>query len=319
MPKDETPPLLKSVPPPWHSIAFVGGISAASIHFLPTLESLDKDATIETFTRSIFPDVLDLKAVGYIRLLFAISVWFQVTHTLFISPGWIQKTNYLPGTKLKSIDIPLKGLKTQTPFTSWSWLMVGIYSTLSSGIALLVAYDRKDLISLWMLRVALISWETAAPLAALVSTVVRYAIWPRVLEAGSDTSSLKNWRNMFAHNLNSVFCLTELFLLGGLPLRVSHASLAPLFGCVYILFTWNMTNSWADVDKDGAQFIYFFFDTTLPGYTPTIALMALVVVLATFFLLFFCASYMSDTASSGLIGHIIFTLSISSMIIRVRD
>ena len=44
--------------------------------------------------------------------------------------------------------------------------------------------------------------------------------------------------------MNVFFAVTESALLGGLPVRWSEISLAPLVGCAYVMFTWSMSMSW---------------------------------------------------------------------------
>jgi len=58
--------------PPLHTLALVGCLTAILISFLPTLESLDEVATIQTFTRVLFPDAISLKTMGWIRIMFGI-------------------------------------------------------------------------------------------------------------------------------------------------------------------------------------------------------------------------------------------------------
>lgn len=122
------------------------------------------------------------------------------------------------------------------------------------------------------------------------------------------------------HNINVLYAITESVYLGGLPVRLSEVSLAPLVGVAYVLFTWNMTRMWAE-PQHGPQFIYFFFDTTIPGYQPTIALLALLVTMLLFFFLF-CASerlLLSMEDVGGIWGSIAFVVAICAGVMRFRD
>ena len=209
----------------------------------------------------------------------------------------------------------MKGFRTQLHFTSWAWNLLGISFALNSAIALMVAYGMGDKLNPWLLRAALLIFEVAAPNALLVACVIRYAIWPRILSSGGSTTQLRHWRTLLWHNANVIMALTEVSLLGGLPVRFSHFAVAPLFGIVYILFTWYMTPYWVE---EGPQFIYFFFDTTL-GYTTTIALVILLLVLMTFYGLFVVGDQLLDHLGGGPIVHALAVVLVSSLVCRFRD
>ena len=160
---------------------------------------------------------------------------------------------------------------------------MGASFTLSSYIAWCAAAENGAAtvnISPVLLRMAVICWEIAAPCTLLVSATVRYAIWPSALRRGAP-HALNSIRNILMHNLNAVMALTEACLLSGMPVRWSEAALAPLWGCLYVIFTWSIAFQWND-PKHGPQYFYYFFDTTLPGYTCSIALVLLLTVLLMF-------------------------------------
>ena len=95
-------------------------------------------------------------------------------------------------------------------------------------------------------------------------------------------------RNAFMHNIHVFNAVSKSALLGGLPVHWSELSLAPLVGIAYVVFSWNATLLW-NKPFGPHQFIYFFFDTTVPGYGASIALLALLFALILFFVLF-CTS-----------------------------
>ena len=64
-------PKLKSALPPKHAAFAIGALAALCQLFLPTLEEIDEVATVETFTHSIFPNLLTPTAIGWIRIVFA--------------------------------------------------------------------------------------------------------------------------------------------------------------------------------------------------------------------------------------------------------
>mmetsp|Transcript_24825 Transcript_24825/g.35023 ORF Transcript_24825/g.35023 Transcript_24825/m.35023 type:complete len:153 (-) Transcript_24825:1913-2371(-) len=151
----------------------------------------------------------------------------------------------------------------------------------------------------------------------LVSIAVRYAIWPMNLSKGESTVSLKHPRVLINHNATSIMALTEVALLGGLPVRLSDFPIAPLFGIVYTLFTWSMMYQWTTRDQ-GAQFIYWFLDTTL-GATTSIAFLGLFTVLVVTYLLFTGIDHILMQMGGGLLVHGIAVVGISSLVCRFRD
>jgi hypothetical protein len=169
--------------------------------------------------------------------------------------------------------------------------------------------------------VAVCIWEISAPCTLLVSSVIRYAIWPRVLAASrGNTATLKVGRVLMMHNMNSVYAVTELALMGGLPVRFSELSLLPLYGIIYVIFTWSVSMSWTDEPSTtGPQFIYFFFDTTLPGLQPTLALLALLLVLLISFGIFCACEHVLAWLGSGLMAHLAFCIVVCASVLRFRD
>eukprot|EP00541_Cyclophora_tenuis_P009597 CAMPEP_0116563556 /NCGR_PEP_ID=MMETSP0397-20121206/12800_1 /TAXON_ID=216820 /ORGANISM="Cyclophora tenuis, Strain ECT3854" /LENGTH=208 /DNA_ID=CAMNT_0004090015 /DNA_START=174 /DNA_END=799 /DNA_ORIENTATION=+ len=198
--------------------------------------------------------------------------------------------------------------------TSWSWNLLGLSFAMSGYIAYTAASEGMDPPSPWFLRIALLMYETAAPQTLLVSAVVRYAIWPRVLAGTGDTKDLRHPRTLLWHNANSAIALLEAAFLGGLPVLMSHVAIAPMFGIAYILFSWVMAPYWRP--DCGPQFIYFFMDTTL-GKGNAIAIMILLMVLMVFYGLFAIASTL--LAGSGILAHAFFVFALCALVFRFND
>jgi hypothetical protein len=224
--------------------------------------------------------------------------------------------------------------------------MLGISFTLSSYITFDAmnldinddvqrnAYNRQHK---RLLRIAILVWEIAAPITMLVAAVIRYVMWPAVLRRGG-AHSLNSWRNIWMHNMNVLMAVLERCVLSGLPIRVTEWSMAPLYGCVYVVFSWNMIYAWND-RQHGPQFIYFFLDTTMPGYYCSKALLSLLFVLTTFYaiftttdaLLFYvdvAATSITNTITgaiddkneySHICGHLLFALFLCSLVMRFQD
>jgi hypothetical protein len=332
--KKKTQIVLTSAPPPWHSVAIIGLMAVFFIRTLPAWSQIDEIAVTETFTRRIFPELISLRALATIRTVQALIVWAVSLHAVFISDGYVFSTSYLPHSKLKMVNNRLTGIRTMFPFTSVSWNLLGVAFTLSAYIAWsAVAMDVKEsgddsiLLSLpllsparntlFVLRTAILVWEVAAPNTLLVAAVVRYVIWPGILRTDGDTSALRSFSTMLMHNGNVLLALTETALTGGLPVRRSELSLAPILGCMYVLFSWYMTAKWNE-KQHGPQFIYFFFDTTV-GATTSYALVALLAVLLLFYTLFVSVEHILAFMDGGWPSHVAFVVAVSSAVMRFRD
>jgi hypothetical protein len=163
--------------------------------------------------------------------------------------------------------------------------------------------------------VHIILWEVSGPSALLVSAVVRYAIWPIVL-AGGKPHSLGSFRNQMMHNVNSAFALTEMTLLGGLPIFLSHSSLPFIVGALYVIFSWSACGFYGK-PSDGPQYIYWFFDTTLEK-TTTIAIMALTGTLVASFGIFLGLDAFVTWVGGDPVINILIAVFFSSLVIRSR-
>ena len=211
--------------------------------------------------------------------------------------------------------IEVQGFKTQLPFTSWAWNLLGNSFAINAYITFCTMSHQT--IAPWTLRTALLLYETATPCTLLVAAVVRYTIWPNVLKHGGSTKELKHPRTLLMHNANVIMALSEVCLLGGLPIHLSHVSMAPLFGILYVIFTWCMTYQWAD-QSHGPQFFYFFLDTTL-GTTTSVALLVLMIVLMVSYLLMMVAQVVLNSIGGGVPIHILFVAIISAGVCRWKD
>ena len=235
---------------------------------------------------------------------------------------------YTAGSKLKSTKVryrgffakpkrpnDLVGFMTVTSFTKWSFFLLGLAFFLTGLIPFLVVHYEDSLpLSPWLLRAALLLFECAGPTTLLVASVVRYALWPIAIRKGNDTGPLSTPRALVEHNFNVLMALLEVGLLGGIPVRMTDFSVAPLFGLVYVLFSWSMANNWAP-PSEGPQYIYFFMDTTL-GWKTTISLLVLLAVLTTFYGIFCMASHY---ISGGVGVNSIAIAVLLSLVCRFRD
>lgn len=312
MASKDKPPSFSTALPPWHAGAFWISILMLSLVTMP--KDLNNLSTIEIFTRRVFPELMSLQALGITRLAIATSCWLVTFYISLISKGWDISTTYKPDSKLTDTTFRLSGWKTFCPFTSWCWILLGTYFSLAGYIAIMVHWGRGAEIEQWVLRAAYVCWELSAPFALMVSAVVRYAIWPVVL-ASKRPHKLASFRNQMQHNFNSVFALTEMALLGGIPVQFSHLSLSCLLGSVYILFTWLACYNYAKPEA-GPQYLYWFMDPTR-GKASTIALGALLLVLVLSFVVFWALEIIVKMTGSNLLIRIACVLVVSNAVVKV--
>ncbi|KAL7543897.1 hypothetical protein ACHAXR_013420 [Thalassiosira sp. AJA248-18] len=279
---------LKNAPPPFHTVVVFIIAMSLCCWSLPSLQSIDEHAIIDTFTASIFkegPFFLPPIALGVIRLLFASICIVVAMAKIYLGAEF--KLVRLPGSKLRGGLVQMRGWKTQAFYTSWAWNLLGLSFFLGGLIPMLVVNGREDVLhdNPWILRVALISFEIAAPSAFLTSFVVTYALWPQAYKehGPSGTKGFKKLTAILQHNANAAMVLLEVCLMGGLPIILSHAGFAPIFGGLYQIFLWCMANVWSP--KHGPVFPYFFMDTTL-GAKTTLFMVVLLTVIGFFYTLF---------------------------------
>lgn len=314
---------LRSAPPPWHAVALVALMAAIFVRSLrPAMQTIDEVAVLETFSRRLFPEHISLDALIAIRAAFAIFI-IGVSIQMIFYGGWIQLTPWLPNSRLKRAEYRMFGLCTQAPFTVWCWNLLGASCAMNAWLAYLTRQQDKDNAKdpppTWLLRAAILLFEIVGPCAMLVAFVVKYALWPQALKHGTTedpTLPFKRVRALIMHNLNVLVALTEISLLGGLPIRATDFGVAVLYGIVYIVFTWSTMMYWAP--QHGPQALYFFMDPTL-GATTTLALLALLVVLMVFYGLFCGLHAILDHLGGGIGTHALALVVASTLVCRVRD
>ena len=315
---------LKNAPPPFHTVVVFAIAMVGCLWSLPSWKSIDEHATIEAFTTSIFkegPFNLSPLALGVIRMVFAM-ICIIVTRGKIVN-GAQFKATYLAESKLQRGVIDLAGVKTQGFFTSWAWNLLGLTFFLGGLVPLLVVYGREDVLTTnpWILRGALISFEIAAPCALFISFIVTYSLWPKAYKThgSAGTIGFRNWVNLWQHNGNTAMVLVELCLMGGLPVKISHAAVAPIFAGCYQLFMWLLANHWSP--KHGPVFLYFFSDTTL-GMKTTVFLLVLLAVMFVFFALFSLLEMgvsKIEEGGYGALPNVCCVMLVSSLLMKFKD
>lgn len=315
-------------PIPWHTQVLVAALTAFFVARLPSLESLDEIANIDTFTHTVFEGI-PLTAVIGVRLSFA-CIMLGNALSVFLYGDWAADTDYFPGSKLRVVKrVPFKGafvrdggsvmggIRCISSFTLCCWMVEGTCFFLA-GMIPLFHYVPGTTISPWMFRLAIVLWEIGASVSILVSAVVKYALWPMAMEHGENAKLLKATSALMQHNLNSVAALIEVGLLGGLPIRLSDFAFPPLFGIAYLIYTYFMMYRWTD-PHDGPQFFYPFFDTTL-GAASSLMLIALLAVMSVSFCIFVGAeAVLSEAEKYAVMVPMTAIAILSAMVCRVQD
>lgn len=307
--------------PQWHTVLTVVLLFACFAPLFPSFESIDEVATLDTFSKRVFPDILSLQALIVIRATTCAFIFACSGYSRFFAGEVKVVPPYLPKSKLKrNIELVVRGWFTQAPFTMWSWNLLG----LSFGLNAYLAYQRlqgEETASPVLLRTALLLFETSAPVTVQIAFLVRFVLWPEALKNGigkDPTATFKLIRQLAYHNLNVVLALTEISLLGGIPVSYTDFPVGVFYGLAYVLFTWAIRNHWDPTGKGGPQFLYFFFDTTL-GATTTIVILALLLVFVIFYGLFCVIHQILDQVSGGFLVHALCVILMPSTVCRFRD
>jgi hypothetical protein len=152
-------------------------------------------------------------------------------------------------------------------------------------------------------------------MALLIGAVVKYALWPAQIKQTGHGDVFKTPWVLLQHNANVIMAVTEMALMGGLPVRFSHLSISVLYGSAYVIFSWSMQMVW---HGRGPAFLYFFMDATL-GTEHTVALNVLLLVLMAFHGLFCGAESLLHVVGRNLLGHGVFAIALSGLVCRFRD
>lgn len=310
MPKRDT----DNAPPPLAAVCTNLIVGLIGLFCLPNFRELDDiigDGSI--FTNRVFPNKVSVQALVSIRLCYAL-ICFYVPIAAHYCGNIVIEPTYLPRSRLRPTTIVVNGIKVLFPFTAWGWNLLGLQFAMSSFIAFRLQSSLS--VPMWWMRCTFILWETTAPITLMVSSVVKYAIWPTVLKRGQDTSVLKTHRALLQHNFNVFMAFSELCLLGGLPIYSRHASFSLILGSLYVCFTWAVRNLWNP--RTGPAFIYFFLDTTLGAVSCTMALLALTSAMVTFFFLFCLLAAYSEESDSGWV-HLGLVAGAFALVARFRD
>mmetsp|Transcript_24864 Transcript_24864/g.30564 ORF Transcript_24864/g.30564 Transcript_24864/m.30564 type:complete len:318 (+) Transcript_24864:116-1069(+) len=309
--------------PPKESVALVLFVAAICISYIPhSLKTIDEAASVEVISAPLFPEVISTKTLGYIRITVAV-VFLLATLRRVTKKGHTMIPNYASKSKLKPLPINLDGIRSQGMFTSLSWNLLTVSFALN-GLITLYAVDHNTngllhsiVTHKWVLRFAIIIFEIAAPTSMLVSSVVRYALWPQAIKGVNGSKGFRRTVALMQHNANVIASLMEVGVLGHIPVRISDLVCAPVWGCIYISFTWFMTHRW--VESGEPQFVYFFLDSTLGPKINCLVLVTLMVVLMLFYTLFTVIDEVFFRFDGDWLVNSFIVILVASALCRFRD
>lgn len=199
------------------------------------------------------------------------------------------------GTRLKKETIYLSGpIRLYSFFTAWTYWIQGIFFALgawcSAADAGFVRHPGPQVVQLTHY-----SFELSTGCSLLVTVVVTFVIWPEMVKGGVKTADkLANFHDFMMHNITLLEVVSEI-LLGRIPMYLAHLPFSVFWGLTYIIFSWmqgpRLARMAAKGDKklgnssqgNGANFMYFFLDWTLPTGTLVASYTGLVTVLSIFY------------------------------------
>ena len=324
--------------PPWHTTALIVLLLAIFTARIPDrLAAMDQNMANHVMHTN-FPELLTIRQVGLIRLMMGSVIMMDTIYAFFYGK-WDQDTEYYyPYSRLQVVrGIPFRGYfasgggslskacMTMSSFTMWSWVVQGTTFMMLGGMTLYLDTHPNHELSIWLYRAVMIGWKICAPASFLVSAIVKYILWPLALEAKSNgpgtnnANVLKHPLALLEHNWNVLSALVEVALLGGLPIRYQDFVWAPLFGLVYVLYSYAMMYAWVS-PKFGPQYIYPFLDSTM-GWLTSVCLLALLGVLMLSFGIFYALDYfITEILPEGNVwSHVASVVAIGLCVCRFCD
>lgn len=117
--------------------------------------------------------------------------------------------------------------------------------------------------------------------------------------------------------MNVILVLIEVTLLGGLPIQISHITVAPIYGMTYLFFSWYISDKLAP--QDGPQFCYRFLDPTLDRFRPAIALLGLLLVMTFFYAVFAFVGFWIHKVEGNIAVSLLSVVLCVQLLCRFRD
>lgn len=308
---------MENARPPLSAVAVVVALIAVTVQYLPicTDEILSTEAVTDTFLRRMYPSYVSVNVLIATRLCFGLLCACVTLQSVFFACVKIQTVYMRPQSKLVDTTITMKGRLYLYPFTSWSWIILGVYFLLSAYVTWASSTGGASTPPTWLMMLTLCLWKISAPMTLLIGAVVKYALWPATLKKVGPGHVFKKLRSQLQHNSNIIMAMTELLFLGGTPLGgLQNLPLPLAYGVSYVIFSWATMKHWNP--ETGPAAIYFFMDTTL-GWKHTVSLIVLVGVLLLFYTITCGVEQLADGRSMEI--HLGIFISIVLLTCRFRD
>ncbi len=219
------------------ALILVGG----STYTILTQEMEWEQLSTDVLGRSHLSGV-DALTFGFFRGICALSVWAVIISIVVDRAGLTITVMNLDNSKR---SVLLKSFDRLTPFTVWSWIVQGVYFTLTSycsihlGLNDIMKGSSNPLppLPVKLQRLAWVLFEISFPVAFLVSMVVSFVLIPG---AKKNKIPVDNFFKIYAlvmHNCNILYMAGE-FIANRLPFIMSHITFMLLYAFSYVVFSW---------------------------------------------------------------------------------
>lgn len=118
------------------------------------------------------------------------------------------------------VQVHFNGLRRFVTFTTWSWILQGLYFGLVTVLQLRLMSNTSPWHT-FAIELAEILFELNLSVAMLVSSVVTYVLIPSALKAGMNANLLLGIPALLMHNANLLFIVSEV-LFNQVEVRMHH-------------------------------------------------------------------------------------------------
>jgi hypothetical protein len=244
------------------------GFVVMAIYVIQTQEMEWGLVSMDALGRSHIPGLSPL-IFGIIRGLCAISVWAVIVSIITDRQGLTLTVLNLDNTKRA---ILLKHFERLSPFTVWSWILQGIYFTLTCYCSIYLGIKDQlpsdqihplPMMPMILQRIAWVLFEISFPVSFLVSMIVSFVLIPGARKNKMPTDNFFKIYALVMHNCNILYMAGE-FIANQLPFVLTHITFMHLYAIGYAIFSWIWHYYkgfyyyfFLDYNRSGAFFWYF--------------------------------------------------------------
>lgn len=190
--------------------------------------------------------------LGCIRTVFACVVWWACV-TIYCDENGLQ-INILNVRTGKLSLFTMKHSSRFTPFTVWTWVLLGVYFSVAALCSFCRYYGTN--LPHWIVCLTAILFQLVFSCSYLVTAVVTFVLIPGGVKRGIPVASFYYFMSLLFHNANVAMIFVDM-LLNNISFRTYHFMFVMFYGCCYIIFAWY----WHRV---AGIFYYFFLDYARP-------------------------------------------------------